>query len=686
VSAAARGGWLTSGSVQSSLRKALAITTGGALALVAAALLMMEVWSHRQATETNLRAVSAVIGLYSEAALEFDDPAAGREALDALQTVPQIEAGILFDEDGKVFATFGENADALAADASRVPGISYGAAHLDLATQVNVEGKPAGLLWIRRGTSDLASALATKSSVVGVVMAATLALSFILANRLGRHIARPLEEQVAGSAAVAGGDLSVQVAETASGELGELGRAFNTMTAGLRGLVSQVGQGVAEVLAVSRTLEERGRQLGQAASRQASAIGEATSSVGRVSQSIREVNQSVEEIAHTADETSSSAVEMDASIGEVAARMNDLTGAIATTSAAVTQVTSSIRKISKNAETLQEATNGTAQHLEELTSTVSSVASKATESLTLSEASSRAADEGMTVVQGASSAMDAISTSFRSLQDCVSRLEVRSRSIDEIVQVITGVADETKLLALNASIIAAQAGDEGKAFSVVARQVRELAERTHRSAGEITGLVRATQEDTSAAVSAAQEGSTRISEGVQRAMASGEVLKRIHATSTNSAARAREIADATAQQARDLDRVGVAVREIDGAVQAIRRSTKEQELSSEEIAKAIESIRDLGLAVQDSTQQQRNGSSMISKASIQVSETLSQIVDATNAQSRSGQAIEQTLGVFSEVSAETVKSAEAITAAVETLLKRAKWLEEESRRFRTTSN
>ena len=185
--------------------------------------------------------------------------------------------------------------------------------------------------------------------------------------------------------------------------------------------------------------------------------------------------------------------------------------------------------------------------------------------------------------------------------------------------------------------------------------MRELAERTHRSAGEITGLIRATQEDTSAAVSAAEHGSARIAEGVQRAMASGEVLKRIHATSTTSAARTREIADATAQQAKDLDRVGVAVREIDEAVEAIRRSTKEQEQSSEEIAKAIESIRDLGMAVQDSTQQQRQGSSMISKASTQMSETLSQIVEATGAQSRSGETIEQTLRVFSEVSAETVR-------------------------------
>jgi methyl-accepting chemotaxis protein len=684
MSARGRGGWLTSGSIQTSLLKALAITTGGALALAAAALMTLEVMTHRRATETQLSALSSVIALFSEAALEFDDPSAGREALEALRTVEQIEAGVLFDAEGNVFASYGVRAaDVVPPAAGAAAGISYGASHMDLLTPIEVEGRRAGQLLIRRNTADLVRGLATKSSVVGVVMAVALVLSFGLANRLGRHIARPLETQVAGSAAVARGDLSVQVEETASGELGELARAFNTMTSGLRGLVSQVGQGVAEVVAVTRTLEERGGQLSQVAQRQAGAIGEASESTRRTAQSIREVNESVEQLAQTAEETSSSAVEMDAAIGEVAARMNELTDAIAATSAAVTQVTSSIGKIAKSAETLQEATTGTARHLDELTHTVSSVASKANESCSLSEDSSRAANEGIAVVREASSSMDAISTSFRALQECVSRLAARSRSIDEIVQVITGIADETKLLALNASIIAAQAGEGGKAFSVVAKQVGELAERTQRSAGEITGLIRATQEDTSAAVTAAEAGSARIADGVQRQVASGAVLQRILTTSTTSTARTREIAEATAQQAKDLDRVGQAVREIDDAVEAIRRSTKEQEQSSGEIARAIASIRDLGVAVHDSTEHQRRGSSMISKASTQISETLSQIVEATISQSRSGETIEQTLRVFSEASAETVRAAEAITAAVGTLQKRAAWLEEESRRFRT---
>jgi methyl-accepting chemotaxis protein len=84
-------------------------------------------------------------------------------------------------------------------------------------------------------------------------------------------------------------------------------------------------------------------------------------------------------------------------------------------------------------------------------------------------------------------------------------------------------------------------------------------------------------------------------------------------------------------------------------------------------------------------QQQRHGSSLVSKAATQISGTLAEIAVATKAQSRSGETIESTLRVFSEVSAETVRSAEAISDAVGKLLKRAEWLAQESQRFRTGS-
>jgi len=685
MSARGEGSWLISGSIQSSLLRALGITTAAALAVAATLLVVVEIYGHRRTTESNLHALASVIALYSEAALEFGDRDAGREALAALDSVAQVDAAVLYDADGHVFATFGAGESAVAGREPE-PGIRYGARHMELVQPIQLDGRAAGRLWIRRDTADLVRGLGAKCAALGVAMIGALLLAFVLANRLGRHIARPLEAQVKASAAVADGDLSVQVPESASGELGELARAFNTMTAGLRALVSQVGQGVAEVVAVSRTLEERGAKLGAAASSQSAAIGAATESVRRVGESTRSVNQNVEELAANAEQTSDFAVEMDTSIGEIAARMGELTEAIAATSAAVTQVISSSSQITHNTETLRQATNGTARHLEQLTRTVSAVASKATESSSLSQDSSRAAEEGMTAVRETSAAMDAISSSFGTLEQHVVRLSERSASIGEIVEVITEIADETKLLALNASIIAAQAGDGGRAFSVVAREVGALAERTHRSAGEITRLIRATQQDTSAAVAAVGEGSGRVADGVQRSGVSGRVLERILATNTTSASRAREIADATARQAADLDRVGTAVREIDDAVDSILVATREQERSSEEIARQIANIRDLGGAVQSSTERQRRGSSEVSKAAREMSATLGQIVGETSAQARSGETIEQTLLVFSEVSGETVGSAEAITTAVATLQKRAEWLAEESRRFRTGSS
>jgi methyl-accepting chemotaxis protein len=674
--------WVLSGSIRQSLLKALAATTGGALALVAVSLLVVEVRTHRHATESELLAISSVIALYSEAALEFDDPDAGREALDALRSVPQIEAGLLLRTDGAPFASYGGTAAAAIDVTALTPGILDGSGHLDSTRAIEIEGRPAGWLVIRRSSSDLARILATKSALLASVMAAAFAVAFAIANQLGRRLARPLEIQIAACQAVAGGDLSVRVPERAPGELGELARAFNTMTSGLRRLVAQVTQGVAEVVAVSDTLEERRGQLASAASRQAAATDAAIESLLRASTSIREIDRSAEQLAETAEQTTSSAFEFDAATNEIAVHMDELTGAHATTSTSVQQVSASSGKIAQSAETLQQATTGAARYLEELTLTVSSVASKADESFHLSEQSRRAAEEGMSVVRDASAATDAISTSFRSLEDCVARLSERSVSIGAIVEVIRRVADETRLLSINASIIAAQAGTKGNAFSVIANEIRELAERVHQSAGEITSLIHSTQHDTSAAVRAVGEGSARVAEGIERQMAPGEVLERILGTNATSAARAREIAEATAQQARDLERAGVAVREIDAGVDAIRASTSEQQLATEGIASAVQQIRALGIAVQRSTQQQRRDSALISKASHRISQTLAQIVEATNSQSRSAATIEETLRVSSAVSTETVGAAGAISAAVETLQKRAAWLAEESARFR----
>jgi len=434
---------------------------------------------------------------------------------------------------------------------------------------------------------------------------------------------------------------------------------------------------------VARALGDRAASLAEGATRQSRAIAEATSSVDRMTHSIRDVNTNVELLSETAEETSSSILEMDASIGEIAAHMDELTGAIETTSKAVGQVSNNLHRVAGSVEDLGETTTGASERFRELAASVAGIEANAAESRALSEDSSREASDGMAAMQETIEAMSEISSSFGSLEQCVARLAEKSQSIDEIVQVIQDVAEQTGLLSLNAAIIAAQAGEHGRAFSVVAEQVNELADRTHRSTREIALLIRAVQDDTRAAVHAVGEGSSRVETGVRRSHTAGQVLDRILAKTSATSGRVRDIADATSQQSYGLQRLEEAIHAVERSVQGISQSTTEQNEATREIAQAIENIRNLGTAVRYSTEEQRRGSGLITKAASQVSEMVSQIAASTSDQTRSSESIEKTLRIFGDVSEETRRGAEAITANVATLLERAERLESEASRFKT---
>ncbi|GAG22351.1 unnamed protein product, partial [marine sediment metagenome] len=254
---------------------------------------------------------------------------------------------------------------------------------------------------------------------------------------------------------------------------------------------------------------------------------------------------------------------------EVADHMDHLSESIDTTSGAVTQVAVNVDQVVQGVETLQQATVGALGLLGELSQSVRQVKDHAEESHALSEDTSQEASRGVSAVDETIAAMREISSSFRQLESSVSRLAQKSRSIDEIVQVIRDVAEQTSMLSLNASIIAARAGEHGKPFAVVADEVKNLAHRTHRSTQEIAKLIRAVQDDTTAAVTAVEEGSARVEEGVQRSNVAGEVLSKIGEKSEVSTERVHEIARATAQQSDHLERVEGAMGEVRAIVEKI---------------------------------------------------------------------------------------------------------------------
>lgn len=675
----------TQGTLSRRLTLAVIMTTG--VSLVAASVLfgVYDTRTGRTALIEEAEMLARVVAINSAVALAFEDNAAAGETLEGLEGAQHVLGAAIFNAQGEEFAYYApkRNDATLNLPDLRPSGAEVVDGKLHLFQPIDFQGRHVGTLFVSLDASELSDRLFAYAVIVAIVLLGALALSGAVAARLRRDIVTPLNDLVNASRAISDGDLSGSIQYDRDDEIGALANSFTEMTNSLRSVVRQVRHGTGAVSEVSIALEERSASLSQAVQRQNGAIVETGDSVEQVGESILEVGERAERLAATASDTSSSIIQLDASIGEIASHMDHLTGAIDTTSEAITQVSANTSQVVASVDTLQGATGTAVGRIAELSSAVGAVKENAAVSLSLSEDSAGEAREGRRAVKETIDAMGEIQASFGQLSGRVTHLAEKSQSIDEIVQVIKDVAEQTSLLSLNASIIAAQAGEHGRAFSVVADQVSNLADRSHRSAREIAELIAAVQEDTNAAVGAVEVGSAKVERGVQRSNVAGEVLHKIIDATQASTDRVREIVDATISQSNDLERVDRAIIEVREIVDQINRATHDQNAATREIVQAVDNIRDLGTAVRQSTDEQRRGSRLITSSATNVTEMVSEIAQALSAQSRGSETIQSALRVFNGVSDETTRGVEAINQSVSTLSDRTKKLEGEIGRFRT---
>ncbi|ANA39589.1 methyl-accepting chemotaxis protein [Geobacter anodireducens] len=196
------------------------------------------------------------------------------------------------------------------------------------------------------------------------------------------------------------------------------------------------------------------------------------------------------------------------------------------------------------------------------------------------------ADSGASVVMATVEAMDAIYGQVRDVAQSVANLGTRSDQIGEIVGTIEDIADQTNLLALNAAIEAARAGEQGRGFAVVADEVRALAERTTRATKEISQMIKSIQQETSAAVSSMNHGVTIVQDSTQKAGESGAVLAEIKAQIDSVAQQVSQIATAAEQQT-------ATTTEISNNIHAITQVVGETAREAQESAEAANRLRAL---------------------------------------------------------------------------------------------
>jgi methyl-accepting chemotaxis protein len=203
-----------------------------------------------------------------------------------------------------------------------------------------------------------------------------------------------------------------------------------------------------------------------------------------------------------------------------------------------------------------------ASAVEQVTVSVAHVADNAAVAARLSDAAGEASDAGHQVVGRTARDVEAIAVSIRDSSTMVQRLGERSHQIDGIARTIHDIAGQTNLLALNAAIEAARAGEQGRGFAVVADEVRKLAERTSRSTEEIAEVIASIIGDTTSAVATMSGCTDKAGAGVAQAAAAARALEDIGRSVAENRAMIREIADATGAQRVATEGIARCIEEI----------------------------------------------------------------------------------------------------------------------------
>jgi len=246
-------------------------------------------------------------------------------------------------------------------------------------------------------------------------------------------------------------------------------------------------------------------------------------------------------------------------VGQIAKSFNDL---MITLQQAFTQVLGSVSKVSDAAQGLSasssvasqmsseqsETTASMAAAIEELTVSVQHVSESANEASAISQNSGNLSNEGGEVITKATSEMSKIAETVRQAAQDIEKLDKHSNQVSSIVQVIKEVADQTNLLALNAAIEAARAGEQGRGFAVVADEVRKLAERTTRATEEITKMIGAMQQSAQAAVTTMEAAVDQVSGGVEMAIQAGSAIVKIKQSSEQVVGVVNDITSALSEQ------------------------------------------------------------------------------------------------------------------------------------------
>jgi methyl-accepting chemotaxis protein len=373
-----------------------------------------------------------------------------------------------------------------------------------------------------------------------------------------------------------------------------------------------------EAHASSQPIEKYGRdEIGQTAHIANTLLAKLRSTIVSYETARAGLGTLVGQVREAADGVADSSVQLDATAGQAGAAVQQVTLAVQNvasgaqgtsrdvqdTHISVTQLTQAIEGIARGASEQARQVQAAHETAASMASGVDVVAAIADQVASASDHTRKAAEHGGLAVRETTAAMAEIQTVVGQAAHRIEELGKLGDRIGAVVETIDDIAEQTNLLALNAAIEAARAGEHGRGFAVVADEVRKLAERSSRETKQIGDLIQQVQAGTHEAVMAMQAGAVKVEHGSDKADLAGRALDAILAAVEHTVRQATDITTASQEMAEGARRMTEAMSSISAIVEENTASTEEMTGQSAHVADAIRSIAAVAEEQSASTEQ-----------------------------------------------------------------------------------